>query len=87
MKVMGQEQLVGADPNQSDADSLLRYTLSLPVAAAVVGMPQLEMIRHNAAWARTFRPMAKDKMSDFSRRMSGVHKLALDCNFAKHVDS
>ena len=49
MKIMGQEGLLGPGPDKSNAEHLLRYTLSLPVAAAVVGMPTLDMLRQNAA--------------------------------------
>jgi uncharacterized protein len=87
MKVMGQEALIGPGPNKSDAAHLLQYTLSLPVAAAVVGMPKLEIIRQNTAWARSFRPMSREEMNDFSRRISRTNKLALDLKFAEHVDS
>ncbi|HYM11138.1 MAG TPA: aldo/keto reductase, partial [Bryobacterales bacterium] len=59
MKVMGQEELLGAGPNKSEPAKLLQYTLSLPVAAAVVGMPKPEFIRQNIAWAKAFKPMPK----------------------------
>lgn len=86
MKVMGQEELVGSGSGKSDAANLLRYTLSLPVTAAVVGMPSHEIIRKNAAWAKTFEPMPNEQMQEFSRRIADANKLALDRKFSEHVD-
>ncbi len=86
MKVTGQEDLLGAAPGKAAIDPLLRYTLSLPVAAAVVGMPKLDYIRHNTGLARNFAPMPGDDMEDFSREMSGANKMALDAHFCRHED-
>lgn len=86
MKVMGQEGLLGSGPSKSDAANLLRYTLSLPVAAAVVGMPTLDMIRRNAAFGRTFSAMSAGQMEKFSGRMAAGNKLALDLKFSNHRD-
>jgi uncharacterized protein len=87
MKVMGQEALIGSGPGKSDATRLLQYTLSLPVDAAVVGMPSLAMIRRNAIWARSFTPMSKQRMDEFSHRVAHYNKLALDYKFRDHVDA
>jgi predicted aldo/keto reductase-like oxidoreductase len=86
MKVMGQEALVGSGGGKSAATKLLRYSLSLPVAAAVVGMPTHAMLRENTAWARTFTPMPAEEMRGFSDRVSAAHKMALDLKFRDHVD-
>jgi uncharacterized protein len=86
MKIMGQEALLGTGPEKSDAAKLLQYTWSLPVAAAVVGMPTHQMIQRNALSARNFRPMSKEEMRDFSRRLAGANKIALDLRFREHVD-
>ena len=67
-------------------DPLLRYTLSLPVAAAVVGMPKLDYIRHNTGLARNFEPMPRHEMDNFSREMSEGNKMALDARFCRHED-
>ena len=48
MKVFAQEALLGGAPTEK----LLTYTLSLPITAAVVGMPKLEHIADNAGWRR-----------------------------------
>jgi len=86
MKITGQEMLVGTGADKGDIQKLLQYALSLPVAAAVVGMPAHDMIRQNAELARNFQPMPEEEMRDFSRRMAAAHKLALDLKFCEHVD-
>ena len=86
MKAMAQDDLIGSGPSKGDPARLLQYTLSLPVAACVVGMPKLEFIRQNAAWATDFKPMPKSEMKEFSRRMADANKLALDRKFAHHMD-
>ena len=86
MKAMAQDDLVGSGPSKADPARLLQYTLSLPVASVVVGMPKLELIRQNAAWAMDFKPMPKSEMKEFSRRMADANKLALDRKFAHHMD-
>lgn len=86
MKLMGQEELVGSGSGKSSADKLIQYSLSLPVAAAVVGMPTHAMIRENTEYARNFTPMSASEMRDFSNRVSAAHKEALDLRFRHHVD-
>ena len=88
MKVMGQEELLGPGPGKGDPAKLFQYTLSLPgVVAAVVGMPKLDFIRQNTAWARAFKPMAKTEMKEFSQRLADANKLALDRKFQHHIDA
>src|SRR6059036_2572740 len=87
MKLMGQDELVGSSPAKGDPALLFRYSLSLPVAAAVVGMPKLELIRLNAGWAKDFSPMAKSEMQAFSRRLADANKIALDRHFQHHPDA
>ena len=86
MKVTGQEGLLGHGSGKARIAALLRYSLSLPVAAAVVGMPQLDHIRHNAKLARHFQSMPASEMEDFSREMSQSNKVALDRHFCQHED-
>ena len=87
MKVMGQEDLLGSGSAKGDPAKLLQYTLSLPVAAAVVGMPKPEFVRQNVAWARAFKPMPRGEMKDFSHRLADANKVALDLKFRDHIDS
>jgi uncharacterized protein len=87
MKVMGQDELLGSGAGKGDPSRLLQYTLSLPVAAAVVGMPKLELIRQNVALAKDFKPMPKSEMKTFSQQMADANKVALDRAFAHHIDA
>jgi len=83
MKVYGQEGLVGAAP----LDKLLNYALTLPVAAAVVGMPKLEYIDENVRMARAFKRLGKSEMRDMSGKLSKEYKARLDEFFRDHVDA
>jgi len=86
MKIMGQEALIGSSSDKGSVEKLLQYSWSLPVAAAVVGMPTHAMIRQNAQLARSFKPMPEAEMRDFSHRMAGANNMALDLRFRDHVD-
>jgi predicted aldo/keto reductase-like oxidoreductase len=87
MKVYGQEELLGQGDPASVVEKLLRYSLSLPVAVAVVGMPKLEYIPHNTQMARAFKPMSPTEMKEFSAHMAATYKAALDRKFANHIDA
>jgi predicted aldo/keto reductase-like oxidoreductase len=82
MKIFGQEKLVGKAPIQT----LLRYSMSLPVAAVVCGMPQLEHIDENIRVAKSFAPMSREEMESMSEAAAGKFKMALDRHFSDHVD-
>lgn len=86
MKVTAQEGLLGAGAGKSSIEPLLRYSLSLPVSVAVVGMPQLDYIRENTELARAFTPMPADEMQRFSTEMADANKLAMDRHFCCHED-
>jgi len=83
MKVFAQEALLGGAP----PEKLLTYTLSLPVTAAVVGMPKLEHIEDNVRVAKAFKPMPKDEMQRMSGGLSRQYKASLDRFFSTHVDA
>jgi predicted aldo/keto reductase-like oxidoreductase len=83
MKIFGQEKLLGAAP----IETLIRYTLSLPVAAAVLGMPQLSYVEENTAIAKRFQPLGKEQMRRLSGDLSRQYKVSLDRFFANHVDA
>ena len=83
MKVFAQEQLNGKAP----VETLIRYSLSLPVTAAVVGMPQLQFIEENIKVAKAFRPLERNEMRRISDDLSGAHKASIDRFFADHVDA
>lgn len=82
MKIYAADGLVG----QAPAEKLLSYSLSLPVALAVVGMPKLEMIDDNVRIAKSFKPLPKAEMKELSAALSTKNKLALDRYLHRHVD-
>lgn len=83
MKIFAQEKLSG----QAPAEKLLGYALSLPVTAAVIGMPAFEYVDSNIQIARNFKPMSKNEMRDLSRELSGQFKTAHDRFFVRHIDA
>jgi predicted aldo/keto reductase-like oxidoreductase len=83
MKIFAQEKLVGGAP----IETLIRYSLSLPVTAAVLGMPKLEYIDENTRVAKNFKPIEKREMKDLSGRLSKQYKASLDRYFQNHVDA
>ena len=83
MKVFAQDALL---PHATPKE-LLYYSLSLPVATAVVGMPKLEHIEENVQLAKNFRPLPKSEMERVSGRLSTNNKARLDLFFSTHVDS
>jgi aryl-alcohol dehydrogenase-like predicted oxidoreductase len=82
IKTFGQDALIG----QAPVEKLLYYTLSLPITAAVVGMPKLEHIDDNIRLAKAFRPLPEAEMRELSARLSAKNKMALEHFFHHHVD-
>jgi aryl-alcohol dehydrogenase-like predicted oxidoreductase len=82
IKSFAQDALIG----QAPVEKLLYYTLSLPVTAAVVGMPNLEHIDHNLALAKAFKRMPQAEMHELSQRLTSKNKQALERFFHGHVD-
>jgi len=83
MKVFAQEHLSGKAP----VEKLISYSLSLPVSAAVVGMPKPEMIEENIAVAKAFRPLPPQEMYELSNELAAEHKASIDRFFYDHIDS
>ncbi|MEX2264836.1 MAG: aldo/keto reductase [Bryobacteraceae bacterium] len=83
MKVYAQEGLLG----QAPLEKLLYYSLSLPVAVAVVGMPKIEHIEQNVRMAKGFKKLSKGEMQELAKTLSDKNKAALDRFFANHVDA
>jgi predicted aldo/keto reductase-like oxidoreductase len=54
MKITGQEQLIGGDKGKTTMRNLLHYSMGLPVASCVVGMPRPEFVKENISLARDF---------------------------------
>lgn len=70
MKVMGQDQIV----NKYEAfgyDTCLRYSLSLPVTTATVGMPKPEHLTMNLALVRDFKPYNPEEMQQIKEKAAG----------------
>ena len=83
MKVFAQEGLIGKGP----IEKFMQYSLSLPVASCVVGMPKLEFIDANVQMAKSLQPMPKSEMRSFADEIAGKNKVALDRFFSAHVDA
>ena len=83
MKVFAQEALNG----QAPTDKILYYAMSLPITAAVVGMPKVEHIEENVRLAKAFQPLPPDEMKRMSDSLSQKNKQALDIFFSTHVDT
>ena len=85
MKVTGQEFLLKNDAGKENIDSLLRYSMSLPVTAAVVGMPRKEMLDHNIEIARAFSPFPESDM-DRLRKTLQPSRTDLEKRLTGHLD-
>ena len=83
MKVFAQEALTGKAP----IDKLIRYSLSLPVTAAVIGMPKPEHIDQNIEIAKAFTQLSPEEMKGIGDHVAGESKVALDRFFYDHVDA
>jgi predicted aldo/keto reductase-like oxidoreductase len=82
MKIFAQEKLSGKAP----AEQLIRYSMSLPVAATVIGMPRMDFIDQNVAVAKNFSPLSKPEMQRLSGELSTKYKAGIDRFFAAHRD-
>jgi predicted aldo/keto reductase-like oxidoreductase len=85
MKVTGQEFLLGNGAGKSEMGSLLRYSMSLPVATSVVGMPRPEMLAHNVEIARTFSPL-NDAEKEHLRQQLRPSREGLEKRLVGHRD-
>jgi predicted aldo/keto reductase-like oxidoreductase len=83
MKIFAADALVG----QAPAEKLIRYSMSLPVAATVIGMPKVEHIEHNVAVAKAFQPLPLEEMKRLSSELSAKNKVALDTYLREHLDA
>ena len=85
MKVTGQEFLVGEGAGKADMTSLLRYSMSLPVTTAVVGMPKPEMLVHNVEAARAFSPLSDQERDHLRQKLNGSRE-GLEKRLVGHLD-
>jgi aryl-alcohol dehydrogenase-like predicted oxidoreductase len=84
MKVTGQEKLL--EDGGADAASLLRYAWSLPISAAVCGMPKLEHLEANVATAKAYSsPLPPAEMERLRQLLAG-RQVVLERFFAHHRD-
>jgi len=83
IKAFAQDALI----HQAPLEKLLYYTLSLPVASAVVGMPKLEHIEDNVRMAKAFKRLPAAEMKQLAATLSQKNKVALDRHFRQHVDA
>lgn len=82
MKVFAQEKLLG----QAPPEILLRYAMSLPVAATTVGMPEMAHVDFNVAVAKRFRPLSPEEMKTLPAGVSAKMRASIDRFFSDHVD-
>lgn len=85
MKVTGQEFLLGAGSGKAEISSLLRYSMSLPVATAVVGMPRPEMLAGNVETARNFSQITDDEKERLRQQLSPSRE-GLEKKLVGHLD-
>jgi predicted aldo/keto reductase-like oxidoreductase len=85
MKVSGQEFLVGQGAGKADMNLLLRYSMSLPVTTAVVGMPRPEMLVHNVETARRFSAL-NDQEKELLRQQLNSSREGLEKRLVGHLD-
>ncbi|MBZ5651713.1 MAG: aldo/keto reductase [Acidobacteriia bacterium] len=85
MKVTGQEYLLGSGSGKSDMSSLLRYSMSLPVTTAVVGMPRLEMLEHNIEVARSFSSLPEQEMERLRQQLTPARD-GMEKRLVGHLD-
>jgi predicted aldo/keto reductase-like oxidoreductase len=86
MKVFCQDQLRGAlKESVVTPETLIRYSMSLPVAAAVIGMPTIEHLEQNVQIAKSFKPMTKEEMQKISGDLAPRYKLAMNRFFENHL--
>ncbi|MBI5282747.1 MAG: aldo/keto reductase, partial [Candidatus Solibacter usitatus] len=82
MKIFAQEKLLG----KAAPEMLLRYSMTLPVAATTVGMPQLEHIDFNLNVAKAFKPLTQEEMKKLPAGVSAQMRASIDRFFSDHVD-
>ena len=84
MKIWLQDFL--PDVPERTARNLMYYTLSLPVASAVIGCPKPEYLEENVKLAKAFKPLPKAEMVQLSDALS-KYKLTMNNIFRDHIDA
>ena len=70
MKVMGQSSIVGQGAGKATPEELIRYDLSLPIAACDIGHTSIPILEQNVAAARRFAPMSSGEMAALKARLA-----------------
>jgi uncharacterized protein len=83
MKIFAQDVLVG----QAPPEKLIQYSMTLPVAATVIGMPKVEHLERNVAAAKAFQPMPLEEMRRMAGELAPKNRLALERFFQNHLDA
>ena len=81
MKIFAQERLNGKAP----VEKLISYSMSLPVAATVIGMPELAHIEQNVQIAKSFKPISRREMNEMNKQTLPL-KASIDRFFMHHED-
>lgn len=82
MKVFAQEKLLG----KAAPEILVRYAMTLPIAAATIGMPQMAHIDFNLSVAKNFKPLSPEEMKRLPESVTPQMRAAIDQFFSGHLD-
>jgi hypothetical protein len=72
MKVVGQGSIIGEGEGKASPEELIRYALSLPVAAVNISHTSLPILEQNVAAARQARSMSLGEMAALRARLSSA---------------
>ena len=86
MKATAQEKLLGSGAGKATIEELLRYSMSLPVAAVNIGMPSFEMVKQNVELARNFKPLSPQEIRTIQDK-TAVARAGLESFFVRHSDT
>ncbi len=70
MKSTARNGLIGR--NGVTAEQLVRYTLNLPVASTIIGMPSLEVVESCCSIARSLTPLDEKEKLDLEQKLAGA---------------
>ena len=85
MKVMGQDNIANKYED-FPAETCLRYSLSLPVTAATVGMQNPEYLQRNLDLVRNFKPFSPEEMLKLKTAAEGEVKTSFFEGLRGHSD-
>jgi len=86
MKATAQEKLLGDGAGKATVEELLRYSMSLPVAAVNLGMPRFDWVKQNVELARTFKSLTPQEIKAVQEK-TAPSRASLENFFAKHTDT